>query len=190
MRHTYCVSQKKNNYLPKPTKKKKSQTLLYIQSKVQSKITVSLQTTSILLQLSSCFISEEANLPPFIYVATLTPGLSTEMLLLLPLHSTWFCLSPLVRNDTPQQCGSFPPAAEPAALPPPHCAGARCCVGMWHWAVTTCKNCSSQLCHCPHFKHPQRGHSSLALYLSEVEKLLSTHIILIWLFQTNKTNSK
>lgn len=98
--------------------------LLYIQVKVQSKITVSLWTLSTLLQLSSCFKSEKENLPPFIFIVTLMPGLSTKPLLLLPLHSSWVSL---VRNDTPQgmsqQCGSFPHIAEPAALLHPSHAG-------------------------------------------------------------------
>lgn len=38
------------------------------------------------------------------------------------------------------------------------------------------QNYSSQFCHWPNFKHPQHGHNSMAVYLSEVKKLNLTYL--------------
>lgn len=47
---------------------------------------------------------------------------------------------------------------------------------LWCWTLTTGRNYSSQFCHWLNFKHPQHGHSNLAVYLSEVKKLLPTYL--------------
>lgn len=51
-----------------------------------------------------------------------------------------------------------------------------CCMRLWCWILATGRNYSSQFCHWPNSKCPQQGHSSLAVYLSEVKKLLPAYL--------------
>lgn len=76
----------------------------------------------------SCPVFSYLNKKTSIYLCNHTDTrISTQSLLMLPLHSTWFHLSSLVRNDTPQggsqQRWSFAPRAGPAALLHPVMSG-------------------------------------------------------------------
>lgn len=107
MRHTDTLLwlKQKNNFLPKATKKNKKWCRLYYAFKKSTKQNNCFPLSISILQLRK-FISEEENISSFIYVVTLTPGLSLKKMIiiftfqLLPLHSTWVFLSRLVRNDT------------------------------------------------------------------------------------------